>query len=247
MAGAQRLHMELHTRLHIGRRRGLANHRLSWRYAAGVAFHGWPSEALEFYEGLEADNSKTYWTAHKTVYEEQVRAPMVALLDELEPEFGPGKIFRPYRDVRFSSDKSPYKTTISATLHNGGYIQLSAHGLAAGNGMYMMARDQLTRYRQAAADEASGGALENLVTAAARQGIEITGHDRLKTVPRGYPPDHPRAALLRNKGLVAWKQWEVAGWLGTAATKRRVVDFLRSTGPLGQWLDTHVGASREPE
>ena len=69
-----------------------------------VTFRGWPSEALEFYEGLTADNSKTYWTAHKAVYESQVLAPMEALLVELEAEFGAGKIFRPYRDVRFSAD-----------------------------------------------------------------------------------------------------------------------------------------------
>ena len=95
-----------------------------------MAFRGWPNEALDFYEGLEADNSKTYWTAHRSVYDEKVLAPMNALLAELEPEFGAGKIFRPYRDVRFSADKSPYKTAIGATLELGGYVQLSAKGLA---------------------------------------------------------------------------------------------------------------------
>ena len=104
-----------------------------------MAFRGWPSEALEFYEGLSADNSKTYWTEHKAVYETQAHAPMADLLAELEPEFGPGKIFRPYRDVRFSADKSPYKTHLGAWLEAGGYLQLSADGLAAGCGMYEMA------------------------------------------------------------------------------------------------------------
>src|ERR1051325_11884594 len=88
----------------------------STRNLQHMAFRGWPAEALEFYEGLEADNSKTYWTAHKTVYDEKVHAPMLALLAELEPEFGAGKIFRPYRDVRFSADKSPYKTAIPPPL-----------------------------------------------------------------------------------------------------------------------------------
>jgi uncharacterized protein (TIGR02453 family) len=212
-----------------------------------VAFRGWPSEALEFYEGLEADNSKTYWEAHRAVYEEQVRAPMVALLAELEPEFGPGKIFRPYRDVRFSADKTPYKTAVAATLERGGYVHLSAEGLAAGNGMYHMETDQLVRYREAVDDDASGAALEKLVTEAARAKIDIVGHDRLKRTPRGYPADHPRADLLRHKGLVAWKQWPVAPWLGTAAAKKRVVDFLRATAPLNDWLAAHVGPSHKED
>ncbi|GIF49036.1 uncharacterized protein (TIGR02453 family) [Asanoa ferruginea] len=208
-----------------------------------MAFSGWPSEALEFYEGLEADNSKTYWMAHKAVYDEQVRAPMEALLADLEAEFGPGRIFRPYRDVRFSADKSPYKTAIAATLTRGGYIHLSAAGLAAGSGMYHMERDQLARYRAAVDDDRIGPPLERIVAEAAADGVGIHGHDRLKRVPRGYPPDHPRADLLRHKGVVAWKEWPIAPWLGTAAAKRRVADFLRASVPLNQWLATHVGPS----
>jgi uncharacterized protein (TIGR02453 family) len=206
-----------------------------------VAFRGWPAEALDFYEGLEADNSKTYWTAHKAVYDEKVRAPMAALLAELEPEFGTGKIFRPNRDVRFSADKSPYKTTIAASFEAGGYLQLSATGLAAGSGMYMMAPDQLERYRKAVADDAPGAELEKIITEVERQHIEVGGHGTLKTTPKGYPRDHPRAELLRHKGLVAWKQWPVAAWLGTAAAKKRIVEFLHTTRPLQDWLTTHVG------
>jgi uncharacterized protein (DUF2461 family) len=86
-----------------------------------MAFRGWSTVALDFYEGLEADNSKAYWTEHKPVYESEVRAPMEALLEELAPEFGEAKLFRPYRDVRFSADKSPYKTSIAASFAGGGY------------------------------------------------------------------------------------------------------------------------------
>jgi uncharacterized protein (TIGR02453 family) len=206
-----------------------------------VAFRGWPAEALEFYDGLEADNSKTYWVAHKAVYEQQVHAPMAELLAELEPEFGTGKIFRPNRDVRFSNDKSPYKTAIAATLELGGYIHLSAQGLAAGNGMYMMAPDQLERYRQAVVDDATGGELQKIIAEVEGHRIDVSGHDTLKTAPKGYPRDHPRIDLLRNKGLVAWKEWPVAAWLGTAAAKKRVVDFLLATHPLSEWLTHNVG------
>ncbi len=205
-----------------------------------MSFHGWPEEALDFYEGLAADNSRTYWTAHKDVYEAKVLRPMSELLAELAPEFGETKIFRPYRDVRFSKDKSPYKTHIGAMI-GGGYVQLSADGLAAGQGMYVMAPDQLGRYREAVAGEASGGELERTIAAVEGQGIDVQGRDVLKTAPRGYPADHPRIGLLRYKGLVAWKQWPVEPWLETAAAKDRITGFLRAAQPLRAWLDDNVG------
>ena len=107
-----------------------------------MAFSGWPEEALDFYDGLAADNTKTYWTEHKAVYTEKILGPMTDLTEELAAEFGEPKIFRPYRDIRFSKDKTPYKTHIGAMVGSG-YVQFSVQGLAAGNGMYGMAPDQL--------------------------------------------------------------------------------------------------------
>ncbi|MEV6008114.1 DUF2461 domain-containing protein [Streptomyces sp. NPDC051976] len=207
-----------------------------------MTFKGWPVEALEFYEGLEADNSKVYWTAHKAVYDNAVRAPMVALLAELEDEFGEGKIFRPNRDIRFSADKSPYKTAIAATFSTGGYVQFSAEGLGAGRGRYMMDAAALDRYRKAVDEDVTGEELLRVIAAVERHGIEVTARDRLKTAPRGYPKDHPRIELLRNKSLFAWRQWPVGPWLGTAAAKKRLADFLRQSEPLADWLDARVGA-----
>jgi uncharacterized protein (TIGR02453 family) len=210
-----------------------------------MAFKGWPAEALEFYEGLEVDNSRTYWAENRVVYEQAVYAPMAALLADLADEFGDGRIFRPYRDVRFSADKTPYKTNIAATV-GPGYVHLSADGLMAGAGMYHLAADQLERYRRAVADEGTGPALETLMTGLRKARIDVHGTDPLKTVPRGYPKDHPRAGLLRNKGLVAMKHWSAAAWLGTPAAKGRITDLLRAARPLCGWLDKHVGSSTLP-
>jgi uncharacterized protein (TIGR02453 family) len=207
-----------------------------------MAFRGWPAEAVEFYEGLEADNSKVYWTEHKAVYDTAVHAPMAALLTDLADEFGEGKIFRPYRDVRFSADKTPYKTAIAATVGSG-YVHLSVDGLMAAAGMYQLAPDQLERYRLAVADQKTGPELERVVGAIRKAKVDVHGTDPLKTVPKGYPKDHPRADLLRNKGLIAVKEWPVAAWLGTAAAKSRVVDVLRTARPLCDWLDERVGPS----
>jgi uncharacterized protein (TIGR02453 family) len=205
-----------------------------------VTFRGWSSEALAFFEGLEAENSKAYWQDHKGDYEHFVLRPMNELLADLEPEFGEGRIFRPYRDVRFSRDKSPYKTNIAAMVGDG-YVQLSASGLAAGAGMWEMAPDQLERYREAVARDASGRKLERVVAGARDKGVEITGHDELKTVPRGYPKEHPRAELLRYKGLIAWHEWPPGAWLGTAKAKARLVEFFTTTRPLRSWLASNVG------
>ena len=207
-----------------------------------MAFSGWGDEALEFYEGLAADNSKTYWTRQKAVYDEKVLGPMTALLDELGPEFGEPKVFRPYRDIRFSKDKTPYKTHLGAML-GGSYIQLSAQGLAAGDGMYGMASDQVGRYREAVAADRTGGELEQIIATIEKQDIGVHGRDALKTVPRGYPADHPRGELLRYKGIVAWKEWPPEPWLETAEAKDRIAGFLRAARPLADWLDTHVGPS----
>jgi uncharacterized protein (TIGR02453 family) len=207
-----------------------------------TAFRGWPVEALEFFEGLEADNSKTYWQRNKATYDTMVRAPMEALLAELAGTWGEGRIFRPYRDVRFSRDKSPYKTFIAATLGDG-YVQLTAQGLGAGCGMWEMAKDQLDRYREAVNDERTGPQLENVVVKTRAAGVDVSGHDMLKTAPRGYAKDHPRIELMRFKGLVTWRQWAAGPWLATDEPKERVGDFLALSRPVMGWLRTNVGPS----
>ena len=171
---------------------------------------------------------------------------MEELLAELEPEFGEGRIFRPYRDVRFSRDKSPYKTAIGATIGEG-YVQVDARGLAVGSGKWEMASDQLERYRESVADESSGEELDRIVSAARAKGLDVHGHDVLKTAPKGYPKDHPRIELLRYKGLIAWREWPAGAWLGTKRAKDRIVEFLEQSKPLVGWLQTNVGESTLPD
>lgn len=208
-----------------------------------MTFNGWSDEAFEFYDGLEADNSKPYWTAHKAVYESHVLAPMEALLADLREEFGDGKVFRPYRDVRFSNDKSPYKTAMGATLAKGGYVQLTADGLGAAVGYHMMAPDQLARYRAAVAEDVTGEQLRRVIAEVEAAGAEVVGENPLKTAPRGYSKEHPRADLLRYKGLIAWQEWPVEPWTHTSEAKDRIVEFLRAGEPLHAWLADRVGPS----
>jgi uncharacterized protein (TIGR02453 family) len=207
-----------------------------------MTFTGFGEGVVEFYDGLIADNSKAYWTDQRAVYEADVRAPMQALLADLEPEFGPGKIFRPYRDVRFSRDKTPYKTHCGATA-GPFYVQVGADGLMAAGGYYQMASDQITRFRTAVDDERRGSDLEKRL--AALEGLTVAG-ETLKTRPRGYDPDHPRIDLLRHKGLYAWRAWEPDDVLHEPGTLDRVARTWRTLRPLMEWLADHVGPTEQP-
>jgi uncharacterized protein (TIGR02453 family) len=209
-----------------------------------VTFTGFGDGAVEFYDGLIADNSKAYWTDQRAVYEADVRAPMLALLADLEPEFGPGKIFRPYRDVRFSHDKTPYKTHCGATA-GPFYVQVGADGLTAAGGYYRMAPDQVARYRTAVDDERRGADLEKRLAALTAEGLEVAG-ETLKTAPRGFDRDHPRIDLLRHKGLYAWREWEPDDVLHEPGAEDRVARTWRLLRPLVEWLADHVGPSELP-
>jgi uncharacterized protein (TIGR02453 family) len=205
-----------------------------------MAFGGWPAEALAFYAGLEDDNSRDYWTTRKAEYQEKVLRPMEELLEELAPEFGEPKIFRPYRDIRFSHDKTPYKTHIGATVGPACYIQLSADGLSAGAGRWHLAPEELARYRAGVAgpDGAELAAVVDTLTAA---GIEVHGHGTLKTAPRGYRADHPRIALLRHKGLTTWRHWTPEPWLASPVPAARIREFFRTSAAFCDWLAAHAG------
>jgi uncharacterized protein (TIGR02453 family) len=216
-----------------------------------VTFSGFPDAGLVFYEGLEADNTKTYWTQHRHVYDEHVRTPMQALAEELAPEFGTPKLFRPYRDVRFSADKTPYKTHQGAVLHMEGrgagsvYVQISADGLRVSGGCWRLQPDQIERYRRAAADDVQGARLAAEVESLRSNGLSIGG-DKLVRTPRGYAADHPRLELLRHKSLHASREWEPADWLQDRTALERVRDAWRQCTGLNQWLADNVGASTAP-
>jgi uncharacterized protein (TIGR02453 family) len=209
-----------------------------------TGFAGFGEGAVEFYDGLLADNSKAYWNDRKAVYEHDVRGPMQALLSALEPEFGAGKIFRPYRDVRFSRDKSPYKTACGATA-GPFYVQLSAEGLMAAGGHYQMASDQVARLRTAIDDDRRGDDLARRLAALEEAGFVVDG-DRLKSRPRGVAPDHPRLDLLRFRSLYAWRSWPPDDVLHEPAVLERVAGAWRALRPLTDWLADHVGPSEQP-
>lgn len=208
-------------------------------------FSGWPADYQEYFLGLEMDNSKAYFEAHRKQYLEKVKGPLEALVTVLEPEFGPGKVTRPNRDIRFSADKSPYKTRIYANVGMGaagGHVGLDGNGLMAAAGRYELDPSLLPKFRDAVAAEATGSRLATIVETLEKAGYEIGGEE-LKRVPAGYPPDHPRARLLRHKRLFMWKNFGLQPWLGSRAAAEEVARVWRDAKPLNEWFAKHVGSA----
>ena len=231
------------------------DHRFDHAYGRGVAenqtvppFDGFPAAAVEFYQQLTVQNTREFWNANREVYETAVRGPMLALTSELSGEFGEFKVFRPNRDMRFSADKSPYKTSQGAVTEGEGgefyYVQINADGLMAASGYYHLATDQLGRFRQAIDGEATGESLVKTVTALERK--YTIGGRALTTAPRGYPRDHPRIRFLQHKGLTAGRDFGTPAWLSSRQAKRRIVESWRGAATLNAWLNSYVGPSVLP-
>jgi uncharacterized protein (TIGR02453 family) len=207
-----------------------------------VTFKGWPEDFQRFFIGLELDNSKKYFEANRRTYEDSVKGPMVALLESLEPDFGPGKVFRANRDIRFSKDKSPYKTNIAADVGmggKGGYLSLDARSFTVATGRYMMSPEEIAKFRKKVAADASGAQLAAIVSKLKRSGYDIGGEE-LKRVPPPWPADHPRADLLRRKSLYAWKNYGLQPWLGSSSARKYVVKMWTDAQPLNDWFKKNL-------
>jgi len=206
-------------------------------------FSGFPEAALDFYDDLEIDNTKSFWEAHRDVYDTAVKQPMQALTAALADEFGDAKIFRPYRDVRFSKDKTPYKTHQGAFVGvapaTGFYLQIGAPGVRTGVGFYEASPARLASFREAISHDKHGPELERIVKKLQKAGFELGG-DRLKTSPRGYDIDHPRIELLRHRSLTLGRDHGFKPYIHTAELLDHVRDDWRQSRALVDWVLAHV-------
>jgi uncharacterized protein (TIGR02453 family) len=208
------------------------------------SFQGFPESALDFYDDLEMDNTKSFWEAHKPTYLEAVKAPMLALTEALEPEFGTAKVFRPFRDTRFAKDKTPYKTHQGAFVPAGPacgfYVEISARGVRTGGGFYDASGSDLARIRTSIDVEATGKQLERILAKLEKAGFEIGG-EKLKTSPRGYDADHPRIELLRHKSLTVGHQLGFDKVIHTPELVEVVGKDWRALKPLVEWVAERLG------
>ena len=213
-----------------------------------MRFAGFPAEGFAFYEQLAAHNAKAWWAENRSTYDTCVKAPMTALLAELEAEFGEGKVYRPYRDTRFSKDKAPLKDHQGAVVMiedaTGYYVQVSASGLMIGGGLYAPAPTQLARLRAAIAS-AAGVTLESALARLRRGHWEIDGAP-LKTRPKGYSADAPRLDLLRMTRVVALRTYDDPKTLESRKALEVVRRDWRAITPMMEWLADHAGPEGDP-
>lgn len=208
-----------------------------------TSFTGFPPEAFAFYCALRADNSKEFWSAHRDQYLRSVREPMAELLEQLKPEFGEGKVFRPNRDVRFAADKSPYKDHqggyVQTSTTCGFYVQVDADGLLIGGGWYTSTPEQVAHFRESVLG-AAGADLASLTKQLASRGYQIGGQ-LLKSRPRGVPADHPRIDLLRHRSLTVQRDHPAEEpWVSTAQAAEHVRAGWAEIRELLAWLGEHA-------
>jgi len=195
-----------------------------------ASFAGFDPSAITFMAELAENNDRAWFEPRKADFVRLMREPFEALVGALAERFeargiplqaDPKRsIFRIYRDTRFSRDKSPYKTHLAAsfpwletTEHgvevaeahahgNGGYFNFQPGEMYVGGGMWMPEKPRLDAFRRAVVDEPDRvrAALQDPVFVAAFG--SVYGHESLKRVPPGFPPDHPMADLLRVKDVV---------------------------------------------
>ena len=196
-------------------------------------FTGFTRDAFSFWKGLERNNNRVWFQAHKDQYEQAVRRPMQLLIEELAPLYGPGRLSRINKDMRFAKEK-PYKNYLATGL-SGSYISFSKEGLWVGTGMYKPEPAALRQLREAIANDASGRELTKLAAVLRRKGFEVDTHARLDKPPRGYDPTHPRADLLRMKDIYIGKLFGAED-VASARLLQGVAKAMAELEPFRVWL-----------
>jgi uncharacterized protein (TIGR02453 family) len=211
----------------------------------------------KFWKALAKNQNREWFLAHKTEFEDGWNKPMKALLVDVQAkidaayqhcDLDPPKVFRIFRDVRFSKDKSPYKTHIAGMIpvrRNANvmetpvalYFHVGEETMVAA-GLYMMDGPVLARYRAAVVDEKRGGELAKILAKLERAGFGTGNmhHDVLKKVPKGFDPAHPRAELLKRKGLGVSFPTPPKALLTSAKLTSWLADHAKKAVPLVEWL-----------
>jgi len=178
-------------------------------------------ELFAFFRDLKENNSKAWFEANKTRYENQVREPLLRFIADFGlrlPEISPhyvadarksgGSLFRIYRDIRFSKDKTPYKTTAGIQFRHesgkdvhapGFYLHLEPDNVFAGGGIWHPDNKTLGKIRDAIVNTPETW---QMAKASLSPTFELGG-DSLKRAPKGYDPDHSLVTDLKRKDFVA--------------------------------------------
>jgi uncharacterized protein (TIGR02453 family) len=222
------------------------------------AFPGFPPEAMPFLRDLAAHNDRDWFNARREVYEAAIRIPAEAFVEAVRPWLEDlaghplaAKVFRMHRDVRFSKDKSPYNTHLHIGFSDaspgvrqvgcGFYAGLETDRFVLGAGQFEATGPALDAFRAAIDDPSSGEALAAIVADLGARGFRIDGTE-LKRTPAPYPADHPRADLLRRKGVTAWRETTNAELISSPALMEFCEETFSALRPLHAWLGEAAAA-----
>lgn len=219
-----------------------------------MSFEGFPKAGTKFLKDLTKNNNREWFQENKTVYKSALEEPAKAFLDEMCDALGEltgnmmdGKVYRFYRDVRFSKDKTPYNTYIRMSFYEvvgnkacgerpAFHFSLEATEVLIGLGFFEFSKELLARYQAAIDDDTSGKALTKALTALTKQGFMLDGEE-YKRVPRPYDPEHPRADLLRRKGLTIWSYALKPSDLSDTKAVNTCLKQYKTMMPVFQWLE----------
>jgi uncharacterized protein (TIGR02453 family) len=226
-------------------------------------FEGFSDQAIQFFLELQAEQSRAWFKAHQDDFTRLCRRPLELFIAELQqrlekayPEIGDAEphFFRIQRDTRFAKDKAPYKTNVAADVgirparpgeedhaRPGIYVSFGLDGEFVGAGVWHMSPEVLARYRAALDSKSSGPKIARQIDTLKERGFGLDAMEILKRVPPPYPQDHPRAELLRYKGLAVGVQPEAK----ISSTRRYLdwaTDHLSATAPLMHLLDKALNA-----
>jgi uncharacterized protein (TIGR02453 family) len=223
---------------------------------AAALFEGFADRDAKFFKALARHQDREWFAAHKAEFEAGWNAPMKGLVAEVREaidgayphcDLEEARVFRIFRDVRFSKDKSPYKTHLGGhiSVKRGAgdsdsptalYVHVGHDEAFAAAGYYMMAPPALAKFRAAVADEARGKELAQAVSRLEKKGFTLGAHEMLTRVPKGFDPAHPRAELLKRKGLIV----RMPPLSRDLLTSRKLVGWLvahaKAVSPLVEWL-----------
>jgi len=226
---------------------------------APARFRGFADTTGRFFEELTLHNDRGWFEEHREQYQRGWLLPMQALVAEVREKLArvyPGdelarpKVFRIHRDVRFSKDKTPYKTHIGGLLPLAPpagarsavevpaalYFHVSHGELFAAAGLYGMDPGALASHRKALLDARRGRELDRILAPLRKKGFTLEARQSLKRPPPGVDPQHPRLELLRMKGLIAVSPELDRKLLVSPRLAARLAGFAEACAPLNRWL-----------
>ena len=220
-----------------------------------MSFSGFPETGLAFLRDLGRNNDRDWFEAHRACWDNEIIPAMLAWCSDLSerlrdvmprivflPRVG-GSVYRLNRDIRFSRDKSPYKTHVAALLWEGGekhdapgvYLHVSPGEVIFGGGLYVFEEGRIDRFRKLLHHDGAAARLAEALSKARKHGLKPDG-EKLQRPPRGFDPEGPYADLAKYKGLVVGKTVKPAGWLHSREALERSEAMARAYLPLHAWL-----------